>query len=651
MAPDGTASGGIDRATAANETISDTINIVSTSLLGLTVGCARCHDHRYDPISQADYYRFRAIFAPALDWRQWKLPVQRRVSLYTTADREARAAVEAKAKQAEAARTRRQQEHIDRTLYEELLVAPDEKREALKAAFQTEKSKRRADQVALLEEHPNIGNISPGSLYLYAEQRNRRAGDIEKAAQRRESRYLQQVHERLMAALPVEKRDPTREALNIAEADRNDAATAFVTELTGGLSCEALLQQHHPTGFAELQQYRQAAETCRQQDAKTELARMLDEIKAIRRTAPKENFIRALTEPPNHVPKTHLFIRGDHNQPGQELPPAELTVLTSFTAATIPENDPTLSSSGRRLAYARHLTNGEHPLLARVLVNRIWLHHFGRGIVQSAGDFGALGDKPSHPELLDWLADELMRSGWQLKRLHRAMMLSQTYQQCSTRTSILDDVDPDNRLYGRMSVRRLEAESIRDAVLQVSGFLIDDMYGPPIPVKEDAVGQIVLGREDLDGERKPKSANGEFAGDAHRSLYVQVRRSRPLAVLETFDIAAVTPNCTKRNSSNVATQALMMMNSQFVIDHAEKMASQLISSHSDLSDQLTDAWKRCFSRDIPKPVLAELIQFVQTQTETIRSTDNKLTAEAARRRALASACQALLSSNEFVYVD
>ena len=651
MAPDGTASGGIDRAVAANETVADTIEIVSTSLLGLTVGCARCHDHRYDPISQADYYRFRAIFEPALDWKQWKVPHARRVSMYTAADHEAREKVEAQAKAAEAARSKRQQEHIDRTLYEELLVAPDEKREALKAAFETEKSKRTPQQVALLEEHPNVGNITAGSLYLYAEQRARRAGDIEKAAKEREARYLQQVYEKLLEQTPAQQGEPIRQALNVAEHDRTDAQKKLLAEFTAGLSPPALLEKHHPEAVADLKRYREAAEICRQQDAKTELAKMQEQIVAIRKTAPKENFIRALAEPAGHMPETHLFIRGDHNQPGQPVAPAELKVLTSFASTEIPKNDSGLPTTGRRLAYARHITGGQHPLLARVLANRLWLHHFGRGIVESAGDFGMLGARPTHPELLDWLADELMRSQWQLKPLHRQIMLSRTYRQASARTPQLDQVDPDNRWYARMSVRRLESESVRDAVLAASGYLIDQMYGPPVPVREDAVGQIVLGKEELDGERKPKAGKQEFAGTARRSLYVQVRRTRPLAVLETFDIAAVTPNCTRRNASNVATQALMMMNSQFVIDHAEKMATQLIATSSELSEQLTAAWKRCFGRDIDAATLSELVQFVQTQSETIAASDKDLSPQVASQRALASACQALLSSNAFLYVD
>ncbi|EMI21826.1 protein containing DUF1549 [Rhodopirellula maiorica SM1] len=271
--------------------------------------------------------------------------------------------------------------------------------------------------------------------------------------------------------------------------------------------------------------------------------------------------------------------------------------------------------------------------------------------MDSPGDFGRLGSKPTHPELLDWLADELMRGGWKLKRMHRMMMLSTTYTQASHRSEMLDRVDPDNRLYARMSIRRLESEAIRDAMIAATSVMTSEMHGPPVPVKEDAVGQIVLGQEMLDGERKPTGKEDDFEGVSRRSVYVQVRRSRPLAVLETFDIATVSPNCTERNFSNVAPQSLLMMNSQFAIDHAERLADQMIREETETSDQISQAWMQCFGSSIENTVLVEMIEFVEKQTATFQSRDSKLSPAAAHRLALASACQAMFSSNEFLYVD
>ncbi|MEZ6138351.1 MAG: DUF1553 domain-containing protein [Pirellulaceae bacterium] len=652
MAPDGTAAvGGNDRSEAANETLADTINILSTSLLGLTVGCARCHDHRYDPISQADYYRMRAILEPALDVNAWKTPAERRVSLYTAADHAARAVVEEQAKAAEQARTLRQQEHLDRTLQEELLVAPDELQAKLRSAYKTAKDDRSEEQLTLLEDYPNIANISPGSLYLYAEQRARRAGDIERARSEREQEYLSRIRAEHLNEIPSERRAEIATAAVVPVAERNEIQQALAKEYPGVFVTAETLANFDPIAAERLQEYQVAAEQCRKLDAKTELAKLQEEIAAIRATAPKENFLRALVEPTNHLPVTHLFVRGDHNQPAQELEPAELQVLQTSAPADIPSNNAQLPTSGRRLAYARHLTSGNHPLVARVLVNRVWMHHFGRGIVETPADFGRLGSRPTHPLLLDWLADELVRSGWNLKHMHRLILLSRTYQQSSNRTAHLDEVDPDNRWLARMSVRRLESEAIRDSVLAVSESLSAQMYGPPVPVKEDAVGQIVLGKEMLDGERKPTGEDKDSEDTVRRSIYVQVRRTRPLATLETFDVASTAPNCVSRSFSNVAMQPLLMMNSQFIIDHSERLAERLIAEHQDVAAQLRSAWVRCFSEEIDASMLEQLEAFVERQAAQVSQQDTSLSPEEVQRRALASACHAMLSSNAFVYVD
>jgi mono/diheme cytochrome c family protein len=661
MAPDGTADSGANRDEAVNETISDTLQIVSSALLGLTVGCARCHDHRYDPISQADYYRLRAIFAPALDWQQWKTPVERQVSLYTPQDHRLRTAVEERAKLAEAARTARQQEHLDRTLEEELLVAPDARREALRTAYQTSKEMRTAEQVALLEEFPNIANISPGSLYLYAEQRARRAGDIDRAREERAQLWIARIREEHLQNVPSQQHDELLAAVHelsqLADQDnpRKTALLDLAAEFPGVFVTEATLAQFDPSAAETLQRYRQAAEQCRQLDAKTELAQLQTEIAEIRATAPKENFLQALVEPHHHLPTTHLFIRGDHQQPAQVVEPAELGVLRAASglaeAQTFASDDPSLPTSGRRLAYARHLTSGRHPLVARVLVNRVWYHHFGRGIVEPVADFGMLGARPSHPRLLDWLADELMRSGWDLKHIHRLILTSRTYQQSSTRTAHLDHVDPDNRWLARMSVRRLESEAVRDSILAVSGVLSSEMDGPPVPVKEDGVGQIVLGKEMLDGERKPTGADPGLPGAARRSLYVQVRRTRPLATLETFDIATPSPNCLQRSFSNVAMQPLMMMNSQFILEHADQLAQRVVDTHSGLNEQLRNAWIYCYSSEPTANQLEQLRTFVERQSAEFQKQDSAATVEKVAQQALASLCHALLSANAFVYVD
>src|SRR5262249_46080048 len=177
-------------------------------------------------------------------------------------------------------------------------------------------------------------------------------------------------------------------------------------------------------------------------------------------------------------------------------------------------------------------------------------------------DFGVLGEKPSHPELLDWLADEFVAGGWKLKRLQKLIVTSTAFRQDSRRRDDLDAVDPENRLLGRMPVRRLEAETIPGALLALSGRLSSKEYGPPVPVAPDDVGQIVVGVDTRDSAGRP-SGNVVSLGEEEyrRSVYVQVRRSMPLGMLEPFDAPLMTPNCQQRASSTVAPQSLLMMNS------------------------------------------------------------------------------------------
>ena len=652
MAADGTASGGVDRNVASNQVIADTIQIVSSSLLGMTVGCARCHNHRYDPISQVDYHRLRAIFEPALDWKQWKTPNQRRISLYTEQDRKQAATIEMQAKEVETERDRVLKAHLERTLLEELLIIDPALREPLKTAYQKPAGERSKEEVALLDEYPNVGKISSGSLYLYNRKRSQRAAAIDRIANEKETDHVQRVQQEQLARIPVADRAAFTAAIALPADQQSKDQQTLIAKHPGIQVTADTLKEFDPAAAQEVSHYREIAKQIKSIDSKKELDEFSEKAAEIRKTIPKEYFIRALTESSSKPPPTFLFRRGNHDQPADEVKPGELAVVNHHHPASIPNNEATLKSTGRRLAYAKHLTSGRHPLLARVLANRIWMHHFGRGIVNSPGDFGQLGERPSHPELLDWLASELVSNGWQMKSLHRLILTSTAFQQSSQRTAQLDEMDPDNRLYARSSVRRMESEAVRDNVLAVSGQLNQAMFGPPVPVMEDAVGQIIIGKEFLDGERKPTKVISLQGEEFRRSVYVQVRRSRPLAVLETFDLASVAPNCTQRNFSNVAPQALLLMNSQFIVQYSRLFAERVVRDAGDnLAKQIDRAWE--LSQGVrPSAENNRLLQeFVEAQQRTFKQQDNKLSTEVARQRALASACQALLSSNAFIYVD
>jgi len=565
MAPDGTGVGGVDQGVARNAVTAETIKIVSTAFLGLTVGCAQCHDHRYDPIPQDDYYRLRAIFEPALDWKKWRNPTQRLLSLYTDEQREQAAELEREAAQVEQQRLEKQQEYISRTLEIELAKLDPEMREAVRDARDTPEAMRTALQKSLLQDFPSV-NVTAGSLYLY----DRKAADELKA----------------LSAQAAEVRDKK----------------------------------------------------------------------------PVEEFVRALTEIPGQIPVTYVFARGDHEQPKQAVEASSLSILANV-APEFPADDPDRSTTGRRLAYARWLTDDAHPLTARVIVNRVWMHHFGRGIVGTPGDFGVLGERPSHPELLDWLAREFVASGWSWKHLHKLIMTSTAYRQVSRRTAALDEQDPDNRLYGRMSVRRLEAEAVRDAVLAVGDALNLQMFGPAVPVMPDEVGQVVVGIDTTDSAGRPTGEKIPLNGQEYRrSIYIQARRSMPLAVLETFDAPIMEPNCEFRSASTVTPQALLLMNSNFAMEQSEKFAHSLRArAGNDAAAQISLAWRLVFSHEPTQLELDEALQYLEQQTEALAENpvaDSEESDEpvaddssSAELHALASLCHALISSNRFLYVD
>ncbi len=566
MAPDGTGSAGVDRDAARNQVVAETIKIVSSALLGLTVGCAQCHNHRYDPIPQTDYYRLRALLEPAYDWKRWRTPQQRLVSLYTESDRQRALQIEAEAAKIDAQRLQKQQAYIDRTLAAELQKLPEPLREPARSARKTPSAQRTPEQARLLREHPSV-NVTAGSLYLY------------------------------------------------------------------------------------------------DQKAADDLKKYADQAAAVRATKPLEDFIQALTEIPRQVPTTYLFHRGDHAQPKQALGPGGLTIFEETVPFPSPQRSPPLPSTGRRLALAQWLIDTRQPLTARVLVNRVWMHHFGRGLVGTPADFGILGERPTHPELLDWLASEFRDSGWRLKRLHKLIMTSTAYRQASRREASGEALDPENHLLWRMPVRRLEAEAIRDAILAVSGKLTDKRFGPPVPVKENEVGQIVVGIENKDGAGRfipeiPLPSGEEF----RRSIFVQVRRSQPLAVLDTFDGAGLEPNCESRTASTVAPQALMLMNSQFIAAQAVSFAERLSQEAGhDPRAQITHAWRLAFAVEPGEQAIQEALAFLAEQRDHFRANPpvevvlprgkKPVVPPDPALQALASLCQALLSANPFLYVE
>jgi cytochrome c553 len=271
------------------------------------------------------------------------------------------------------------------------------------------------------------------------------------------------------------------------------------------------------------------------------------------------------TEP---VHDTHLLQRGEWNKKGEKVLPGTPGSLGNQVNIT-GEPDNGLFIPRRRKALAEWLASKDHPLTARVMVNRVWQNHFGRGIVSSTNDFGRQGDPPSHPELLEWLSAEFMDNAWSLKKLHRTMMLSETYQSSSAFNAKGAAVDAENTLLWRMNRRRLEAEAIRDSLLSAAGNLKTKMFGPAVvtPVVE----------EEMDGVRDASQwpVTADSSEYDRRSIYLFVKRSFRLPMMETFDTPDTTQSCARRESSTVAPQALAMMNGAFTVAQAKRFGARI----------------------------------------------------------------------------
>lgn len=557
LAPDGTGDPVDDPKLAKNQVVAEQMQVMTSSLMGLTVACAQCHDHRYDPITQVDYYRLRAIFDPAYHWEAWRNPAQRLYSLYTPEERATAAEIEVQAKAIEAEARAMGKAFLDEIFEVEVLKLPEAEREPYREARATPKDTQTPEQKALIKKYPS-------ALALYS--------------------------------------------LNLYDKKKQDIV-----------------------------------------DAKMAEAKML------RETKPAEGFVMALTEVKGQVPASKLFNRGDHEQPKDEVTPGELSVLASSAIEPFTPVPVSSGSTGRRLAYAQWLTSGHHPLTARVLVNRFWLHHMGRGIVNTPGDFGRQGELPSHPELLDWLADEFVKGGWKLKPLHRLIVLSHAYRQSSVHPASLA-ADAENQYYARFKLRRLDAETLRDSMLAMTGTLVQDSYGPPSGIGRDPQGRVIPGIDK--GTITLHKVDPGGSADFRRSIYVQMRRSQPVTVLDTFDAPTMVPNCEMRSQTTVAPQSLLLMNDTFILENARRLADWLTTqAPGDLKAQLQLAWQLLYSQSPTEADITRSTSYLESQTAALAAFHQKnppakdAPKADAVQEALASLCQILCSSNRFLYVE
>jgi hypothetical protein len=517
----------------------------------MTYGCARCHDHKFDPILQKDYYRLQAFFANVRN--------EDRASLLTGE---------------QAIAHRRQQ-----TEWENQTREIRAKMEAILAPVRIEKTKE------------GIGM------------------------------FPKEAQEAIFTA--PEQRTPMQWQMYYRSASR----LPTVSELERALRGEA--KQNYA-------------------DLKKELAKY-DSLKPA-----DPPIAEAMRDAGREAPPTFLLSKGVWDAPLDEVQPGFLSILDPTPAKfTAPEG---LNSTGRRTALANWLVDSNNPLTSRVMVNRIWQDHFGAGIVGTASDFGLMGDRPSDPQLLDYLAATFVENGWSIKKMHRLIMLSNVYQQSSAYQAEAANVDPDNKLLWRYGRHRLEGEVIRDSMLFAGGQLSLKMGGPGVfpPLPEG----VTRGSKYLAWKPETDAAEAN-----RRSVYVFVKRNLRYPMFEAFDFPDTHESCPRRYATVSPTQPLVMMNDELVRDWSRQLAGRVLNdSGLSAEQQVERAFRVVFTRAPNDDERRAVLDFLNQQAAGIseRLAKNEKVSmpatipagmEPARAAAFVDFCQALLNSNEFVYVN
>ncbi len=488
-------------------TLDDIADVSGDVFLGLSMKCARCHDHKFDPISQTDYYRFRAFFAAISPWEEVYLGGADADRAYQT--------------------------QMD-TWY------------SMTAGIQ--------EEMESIKEEPWKSRWEFGFAKLPP--------------------YVQEI-------VRKEERSPYEEQL----ARFADKLMVYLADR----DAEKNIKGDDKERWNEL---------------KAELAKY-DPYK------PKERErVSAVRDVGGIAPKTMIESKNGE----REVPPGYLSILGSGDAS-IQRIDGNPNTTGRRATLANWLVDGENRLSNRVIVNRVWQWHFGSGIVNSSNDFGILGDRPSHPELLDWLARRFVDQNGSLKSMHRLIMTSATYRQGSARKDeVAEEVDPDNRLLWRMPVRRMDAEQLRDSVLFVSGEIDTSMGGPGISEEESA----------------------------RRSIYVINKRNKLRTTMNAFDTPDLHNSCHMRDVTTTPLQALALINGDWTFSRAEAFADRMMNCGASGSEERIEAaYRDALGRNPTNEEIAGALEFLDSANES----------DEARESAWIDFCHVLLNTNEFIYIN
>jgi hypothetical protein len=415
-------------------------------------------------------------------------------------------------------------------------------------------------------------------------------------------------------------------ALTESSADSFEAACqSFASQIVNSASDDASADSRSATNDAQAWAIAHGLVSFGKDDET--LTKLKAEAATVEATMPTPQYVLAVVD--GFSEDEHIFIRGSHKNLGEVVPRQMLTAISG-------DDQKPLTSGSGRLELAKRLLDPSNPFPARVMANRIWLHLFGRGIVASADNFGVLGQRPTHPELLDHLAIQFVEDGWSIKKLIRSLMLTRTYQMDSEVDPAYADSDPQNLWWHRMPIRRLEGEAIRDAMLTVSGRLDRTLLGPPVPVYLTAFMQ---------GRGRPRG--GPLDGDGRRSIYTSVNRNFLPPMMLAFDTPIPFTTIGRRTQSNVPAQALILMNDPFVVQQAELWAKRTLADHPGAAEtRITSLYESAFARLATEQEIQDGIEFLKTQAAAYEAGANWETDV----RAWADLCHVLFNVKEFVFL-
>lgn len=648
---------------ARYDVLDDILTTTGQAFLGLTINCGRCHDHKIDPISQKEYYSLLAFienvsnmarFGPNIEVPIFPTPASRAKYLRAKAELDDKrqtvlekiVAIEDDLLQKWGAKQKRPvpetpaQPDLTHLEFQNFLTRwtrlPYFK--ALHPAMTGELPHGLVDIRFTLSSY-DFGLAFTGTLHVPAD------GDYTFTLDSDDGSRLT-LGDRVLIDSPLVRRIGNPEQATITlkkgplpfrlEYFQFAEAAGLVLKWSGPgfqdrwLSSPGSREVRNSTLLAKVGDRLLGPETVKHYNA---LREELEKMKLINASG---DYALAVTEARQAPPESFVRVRGNSHTLGEKVIPRFPHLFASATPQ-LPPYDPNLPTCRRRLALAHWIASPDNRLTGRVLMNRLWQHHFGRGIVRSPNNFGLLGDAPTHPELLDWLATELVRHGWKLKPLHKLLVMSATFRQSAHPSPLALQRDPLNDLFSRFEMRRLKAEEIRDSVLAVNGRLNLAMYGPGVFPK---ISQEVLAGQSRPGEGWGKSTPAE---QARRSVYIHVKRSLITTILSEFDFPDTDSTCAARFSTTQPTQSLGMLNGEFMHTEARELAQRLPrDAGPDRTAQVRHALELVLAHPPAPAEVQRGVDFIQKLM-----TQHRLTPDEARMYY----CLLLYNQNEFLYVD